>query len=400
MKNIKILIIFLILFLTSGCINNKNILANTNIIDNNTNITNNLLKIHYIDVGQGDSTFIELPNNETMLIDTGEREYYDTINSYINKLGYKKINYVIGTHPHTDHIGSLEYIVKNYDIENIYLPKASNNTQTFLRLLQSIKDKELSVNTAKSGLYILNNDDLKIKIIAPNSDSYENLNNYSIVIKIEYRNKSFLFMGDAEVLSEKEITDNVKSDVIKVGHHGSTTSSSSTFINKVKPKFAIISVGKNNSYNHPHKEIINRYKELGAKVYRTDELGTIVLESDGTNIKINDNFESNQDLNIDNKDENNKNSNIEIISLTDKVICGNNAKIEIKGKENTEYNIKVKYNSGYSNAKGLESKISDENGIVSFEWKVSKNVKSGIYDIIISDIENEYTYKFEVSEEE
>lgn len=254
-----------------------------------TQIVNNSeedLKVHFIDVGQGDSIFIELPNDEVMLIDAGESSEEEKVYNYITDLGYNNIDYVVGTHPHTDHIGGLEYIINNISVENIYMPKAVSTSKTYESLLNTISSKNLKVKVAKANVNIISSDNFSVNIIAPNSESYSNLNNYSAVIKIDYYNNSFLFMGDAEVLSEEEITSDVQADVIKVGHHGSDSSSSLEFLNKVKPKYAIISVGTNNQYNHPYDSILSRYESIGAQVYRTDLDGTIVATSDGTNINI------------------------------------------------------------------------------------------------------------------
>ena len=166
------------------------------------------------------------------------------------------------------------------------MPKAVSTSKTYESLLNTISNKNLKVKVAKANVSIISSNNLSVNIIAPNSESYSNLNNYSAVIKIDYYNNSFLFMGDAEVLSEEEITNDVQADVIKVGHHGSDSSSSLDFLNKVKPKYAIISVGANNQYDHPYDSILSRYESIGAQVYRTDLNGTIVATSDGTNINI------------------------------------------------------------------------------------------------------------------
>ena len=255
--------------------------------NNNNIIQNNKIKIHIIDVGQGDSIFIELPNNKTMLIDAGESSKGRVVSNYINTLSYSKINYLIGTHPHTDHIGGLAYIINNYNIENIYMPKAISTSKTYENLLNTISEKSLKIKTAKAGVNIYNNNNLKIDIIAPNSNSYSDLNNYSAVIKITYKNRSFLFMGDAETKSENEINSDISADVIKIGHHGSDTSSGESFVNKVNAKYVIITVGNNNKYNHPYKTIINRWKSIGATIYRTDLNGNIIITSDGDSIDVN-----------------------------------------------------------------------------------------------------------------
>lgn len=254
--------------------------------NNNTTIQNNKIKIHFIDVGQGDSIFIELPNNTTMLIDAGEASKGQVVANYIKVLGYSKINYLIGTHPHTDHIGGLAYIINNFSIESIYMPKAVSSSKTYENLLNTISEKSLKIKNATSGVNVFSNNNLKIDIIAPNSDSYSDLNNFSVVIKITYGNRTFLFMGDAETKSENEIVTNVSADVIKIGHHGSDTSSGQSFVNKVKAKYAIITVGNNNKYNHPYQKIIERWTNIGATIYRTDLNGNIVVTSDGNSLDI------------------------------------------------------------------------------------------------------------------
>lgn len=250
-----------------------------------------ILKIHFIDVGQADSIFIELPNKENMLIDAGNNADDKLVVDYIKKLKYDKIDYVIGTHPHEDHIGGLDKVIDYFDIGKIYMPKVSHNTKTFKDVLVSIDNKNLKITTAKAGINILDLEDLDVNIIAPVKNNYEDLNNYSAVLKIRYKNKTFLFMGDAEKISEQEIVEYMKADVLKVGHHGSRTSTSKEFLQKVKPTYAIITVGKDNDYNHPHSEVMKLLKDFNVNIYRTDKSGTIILSSDGNEINV---FESNK----------------------------------------------------------------------------------------------------------
>jgi competence protein ComEC len=254
---------------------------------NSTIIAVQNLSVHYIDVGQGDSIFVELPNGETMLIDAGESEYGSTIAAYIKDLGYNGITYLIATHPHADHIGGMAYVISNLEIQSIYMPKATTTTQTYEGLLTTIQSKGLKIKTAKAGVNIFDSSNLKINIIAPNGDSYDDLNNYSAVIKLVYGDNSFLFMGDAETLSENEITADVKTDVLKVGHHGSNSSTGQSFLQKVSPKYAVISVGAGNSYGHPTEEVLNRLVNAGAAIYRTDQNGTITFISDGKILSVN-----------------------------------------------------------------------------------------------------------------
>ena len=292
-KNIKrnffeILIILLAFLIINNQDKIKNLFNQNNNQNQNDyiNTNNDLLKVHYLDVGQGDSIFIELPNNETMLIDAAESYQSENIINYLKNLNYKKIDYVIGTHPHTDHIGGLKDIINTFEIGKIYMPKVVSTTKTYESLLMTIKDKNLKINTAKAGTSIIDTDALKINILAPNNSTYTELNNYSVVTKITYGTTKFLFMGDAEKLSENEIKEDVTADVIKIGHHGSNTSSSIDFIKKVNAKYGIISVGLNNKYNLPKEETITNWENSGTKIYLTSINGTITAISDGTNIKI------------------------------------------------------------------------------------------------------------------
>ena len=244
------------------------------------------LKVHYIDVGQGDSEFLELPNGQTMLIDAGNPENGSQIVSYIKGLGHSKIDYLIATHPHSDHIGGMATVVKGLGIGKIYMPKVSTNTATYAGLLTAIKNKGLQVNTAKAGINLLKAGNLNIDMLAPVNITGDDLNQYSAVIKVTYGANKFLFMGDAGQPSEEQITADVSADVLKVGHHGSSTATSQTFLNKVHPKYAVIEVGKGNTYGHPTAATLQKLQNVGATIYRTDKDGTIVFTSDTKTITI------------------------------------------------------------------------------------------------------------------
>ena len=245
------------------------------------------LKVHFIDVGQADSILIQLPNEQTMLVDGGNSVDANTIMGYLLSHNITSIDYLIATHPHADHIGGLPAIIDSMDIQNVYMPRKSHTTQTFERLIDSIEQKGLQINDAKSGVSILSIPGLEIDIIAPVSDNYRELNDFSAVVKITYLSTAFLLMGDAGALSEGEITADVSADVLKVGHHGSVTSTSDAFLRKVSPSYAVIFVGKGNSYGHPDDVILSRLNDAGIGIYRTDLQGTIVFTSDGEKIIVN-----------------------------------------------------------------------------------------------------------------
>jgi len=243
------------------------------------------LKVHFLDVGQGDSALIVAGNN-AMLIDAGDRGYGSGIVSYLKNQGVKKLDYLILTHPHADHIGGAVEVINAFEIDKIIMSKVSHTTQTFENLLVAIDKKGMKITTPNPGdEYEL--DSARFKILAPNSSSYKSLNDYSVVARINFGNTAFLFTGDAESTSESQMVSSghdLKSDVLKVGHHGSDTSTTGSFLKSVEPKFAVISVGKGNKYGHPKQGVLERLNSHGVKVYRTDEAGTIIATSDGTNI--------------------------------------------------------------------------------------------------------------------
>jgi beta-lactamase superfamily II metal-dependent hydrolase len=246
------------------------------------------LSVHYIDVGQGDSEFIRFPDGRNMLIDAGTSKAGEELLSYLDSQKVQRIDYLIATHPHADHIGSMSDVVKKYDIGEIYMPKAAATTKTYENLLTEIDKKGLSINTARANVDIINENGLSAIILAPNSQSYEDLNNYSAVVKLVYGNNSFLFTGDAEDISENEMLSayaDLKSDILKIGHHGSHSSTTDAFLDAVSPAAAIISCGKDNSYGHPHTETLNALSKRNITVYRTDQDGSIVLDCDGKTIQ-------------------------------------------------------------------------------------------------------------------
>jgi len=283
--------VLLSLLLVAGCTSATFTSPSPTAIQTSVQSTDRLLTISYIDVGQGDSILIQTPSGKNMLIDAGESFAEQAIASYLQSRGVQKIDVLVATHPHADHIGGMEYIVKNFEIGDIYMPKVTTTTKTYEDLLMAIQQKGLSIHSAKAGASINIDDTLAVNILAPVGTKYDNLNDYSVVIKMTYQKNSFLFMGDASEVSEVEILESkiedVDSDVLKIGHHGSATSSSKKFLQAVTPKYAVISVGEGNSYGHPTQATLDRLKAIGATIYRTDKDGTVVISSDGQNIAVN-----------------------------------------------------------------------------------------------------------------
>lgn len=246
------------------------------------------LQVHFIDVGQADSILIT-QGNHNMLIDAGTNEAAEIVVDYLNENNVKDLEYVIGTHPHEDHIGGLDNVINKFNITTLLLPKVTSNTKTFKDVVKSASNKNLKLTVPKVGSkYKLG--EATFEILAPNSENYDSTNNYSIVIKLTYGKNKFLFTGDAETISENEILSNgvdIRADLLKIGHHGSYTSTSDDFLQAINPKYAVICVGKDNKYNHPVKSVMERLKKNNIDVYRTDELGNIIVTSDGENITFN-----------------------------------------------------------------------------------------------------------------
>lgn len=247
------------------------------------------VEVSYIDVGQGDSIYVQLPKGRCMLIDAGAPESERAILNFLKKKNCKKIDYLVATHPHADHIGSMKAVISQFEIGEIYMPHKEDTTQTFTKLLEEIKNKGYKVKTAAGGMELLKEDKLSIQFLAPNGTEYTELNNYSAIIKIIYGDIKFLLTGDAEDVSENEMIAkgyDLSANVLKVGHHGSGTSTTAAFLGKVKPTYAIISCGAGNTYGHPASTTLARLTKGGIRVLRTDLNGTVTAKTDGTALEV------------------------------------------------------------------------------------------------------------------
>ena len=251
-------------------------------------ITTGRMLVHFLDVGQGDSIFVQLPNGQNMLVDAGPRDEGADVVNHLKKAGVEKIDYLVATHPHEDHIGGMSAVFQRFDIDRFYMPKVTHTTKTYEDLVKAVQAEGLKINKATAGVEIINSGGLRAEMKAPNSPSYEEMNNYSAVIKLSYGRVSFLLTGDAEEQSEKEMLlaygTSLKADVLKVGHHGSNTSTSPAFLNAVKPGYAVISNGKGNEYDHPHAETLQSLS--GVRVFRTDLNGDVVFSTDGEELQV------------------------------------------------------------------------------------------------------------------
>lgn len=251
---------------------------------------NNNLEVSFIDVGQGDAIFIKTPEKHQILIDFGSGQGINDLNKKIPWWN-KKIDLIIITHPHDDHIIGLIQIIKNYKIKNIMYTGIVYDSPAYLELLEEIEKKNIPLLVPQENQSIKLGKNCDLNIIFPWENFYnkeiDNLNNSSIISQLNCQNSKFLFMGDAEEEVENKLLEknmDIKSDILKIGHHGSITSSQQEFLEKIAPQMAIIMVGKNNKFNHPSLRILKRLEKLKIKTLRTDLNGTITIISDGKNI--------------------------------------------------------------------------------------------------------------------
>ncbi len=279
-------IIFFVFFFLLGYTSKNSI--NTKLKDSET-------RIHFINVGQGDSILIE-NNNFNILIDSGPNSAKDTLISYLKKYKIKKLDYLIASHPHEDHIGSMDDIVNKFYIEEFIMPKVLTTDKNFSNLVNALKSKDLTIKTINDNIKIQLSEDNYIDFLWTGNISDDNLNNHSIVIKYINKNTSFLFTGDMEeeveniLLSSKK---SLESTVLKVAHHGSKTSSSKGFLSKINPRIAVISCGMGNDFGHPNKNTLKALENLNSKILRTDINGNIIIKTNSDKLMIYTEFEGN-----------------------------------------------------------------------------------------------------------
>ena len=248
-------------------------------------------QVHYIDVGQGDCSLV-VCDGETLLIDAGENGHETEVINYLHLLGIERLDYIIATHQHSDHIGGLPEVIEEFGTDNIIMPRLTKEqtptNSTYKAFLEAIKNSDAKVIASKVGAsYTLGS--AVFDIYGPVTDDAEDINSMSVVTKVTYGENTFLFTGDAEFDEEDEVVAtgaDLDCDVYKAGHHGSYTSSGNELLNAVTPEICIISCGADNDYGHPHDKALKRIKKHTDKIYRTDICGSIIIESDGKNLDI------------------------------------------------------------------------------------------------------------------
>lgn len=249
------------------------------------------MKVTFLDVGQGDCTLIQTEGHNA-LIDTGNNNQGERVVAYLEERGVDRLDYLILTHPDADHIGGGDNVLEAVEVEKVLMPDVANDTMTYDEVMEDIGAYHVEVVHPQVGeIYELG--DAQFTILCPEEElvSESDMNGSSVGIKLVHGQNSFVMCGDAEEESEQSMTarfgSSLEADVLKCGHHGSRTATSDIFLEAVNPTWAVISCGKDNSYGHPHREVLSKLEDDDILVYRTDELGTITAESDGMNIKWN-----------------------------------------------------------------------------------------------------------------
>ena len=246
------------------------------------------LQMHTIDVGQGDSILF-LQKGRVMLVDTGPRDKSDYVTNYLKQLNITKIDILVGTHAHEDHMGGMAEIIQSFEIGTLYTPDNTNDTITtkwYMDFLDVVAEKKTNWQYPKQ-LQEFYLGTAKIQVVSAEID--DELNNQSIGLKVSFGQTDIILTGDAEVKAEKQMLSSglsLEAEIYKVAHHGSDTSTSQEFLEKISPQYAIISVGKDNSYKHPAETVLQRLEERNIEIHRTDEEGDIVLSTDGEKIKF------------------------------------------------------------------------------------------------------------------
>ncbi|MDO4534415.1 MAG: ComEC/Rec2 family competence protein [Clostridium perfringens] len=251
-------------------------------LSNNVHIVDEESEVHFIDTGNSDAILIKC-EDKAILIDGGDNNDEKLVVSYLKNQGVERIDYMIATHPHSDHIGGLDAVIKELDVKNLLVANGQANTKTYRDFIEAAANKGLNPSVPLEGAVFYLESNSYIKIF--NTNGGINTNEESLVTLFVNGEDKFLFTGDAEEGTEKEIlNDMIDVDVLKISHHGSKTSTSGEFLERVNPEYAVITVGENNKYKHPHEVTMEKLKENGIEVYRTDECGDIIFKSSGNNV--------------------------------------------------------------------------------------------------------------------
>ncbi len=401
----------------------------------------NNLVVHVIDVGQGDAILIQTPNGAAALIDGGEAD--SGVVEYLEKAGIARLRYVIATHPHSDHIGGLPEVLSRIPVDEVVTNGQSHNTPAYERFLDAVADSGAVYTEARRG-DLLELGGMELEVLYPVSVETEDLNNNSLVIRLVHCTVSFLFMADAEMDAEASLLalgQELHATVLKIGHHGSRTSSSAAFVQRVAPKVAIYSAAEGNSYGHPHAETLAVLAELGATIYGTDVNGTVIISSSPHEYSVSTEKRGTprapptptpmdtltptdtplpQEITATQPPETATDTPsppaltntpspptptrtpspptptraseaseagelaLSILSITSPVRRDANARLVARTIPGAQCTIAVHYKSGPSQAEGLEPQLADGRGNVSWEWRVGRATTPGTWRIVVT----------------
>jgi len=348
----------------------------------------NPLQFYFFNVGQGDSTFIQMPNGQTLLIDGGETN--TGIVTQLQNLGVQRIDLMIATHPHSDHIGGLVQVLQNFPVAKVVTSGEPHTTSVYEHFLDGIIAAQAEFIDVKRG-DVISLGGIEFHVLNPANNNNPDLNENSVVIQFTYGQTTFLMMGDSGADTESALLSaglSLKADILKVGHHGSTSGSTPSFLRAVQPKIALYSAGINNQYGHPAPQTIAALKAVGATVYGTDQNGTISIKVDLNGYTTNTDQGSVKAAPIlptviAATIPPSGSSDLTIISVTSPISKGSNATLSAKTSPTASCTITVYYKSGASHAAGLGPKPADASGMVSWTWKVASNTTSGTWRIVV-----------------
>jgi beta-lactamase superfamily II metal-dependent hydrolase len=332
-----------------------------------------ILQVHFIDVGQGDAVLILSPDGKAGLIDGGEAG--SGVRQYLKTQGVKRLEFIVATHPHDDHIGGLPEVLRAFPVAKVITNGQEHTTTSYERLLDAVISAKADYIEVRKGDTIPLGD-LNLQVLNPTNQLMRSLNENSVVLRLEYGKISFLFSGDAEKGTESRLVSEgvaLKSDILKVGHHGSRSSSTLPFLTAVSPSTAVYMAKTGNSYGHPHPETLQSLALIGTKVYGTDINGTVVVTTDGESYNVS----------VE-RTENIESLFLQIISVTNPVSPGGEAEVKIKTLPGAKSQIKVFTKSGTSQAKGLEDKTADKDGYAIWQWRVGSTTAEGTWRIEVS----------------
>ena len=347
------------------------------------------MQFYFIDVGQGDATLIQTPDGKTMLIDGGETNTGIVVQ--LQSIGVQRIDLMIATHPHSDHIGGLVQVLQSFPVAKVITSGQAHTTSVYEHFLDGIAAAQAEYVEVKRG-DVISLGGIDFKVLNPANNNDPDLNENSVVLQFTYGQTTFLMMGDSGAVTETALLSAglpLKADILKVGHHGSTSGSSIAFLTMVQPKIALYSAGINNQYGHPAPQTISALTAVGATIYGTDKNGTISIKVDSNGYTIN----ANKDTVITTPIlptatlatiTPSVSGGLEIVSVTSPVSKGAYASLTAKTSPNASCSITVYYKSGPSEASGLGPKTADASGMVSWTWKVASRTTSGTWRIVVN----------------